>query len=243
MIHGKDIIMTVGDSSTTIAATKSTNLQISTDFIEVCSPTEGAWKEAIPTIHSWAASTEGLVASMSDYHKLQQYQFKKTKLMLCFYDKDLTVFYKGYGYIKSLDLKFVNRSLATMSASFQPSGALEAAEETVVDMSKSGRIVENRVISNNGTSISALVGRNLVLNEIVMSAYTRISLPTGAVLVKGDATTVAGYITNLETDRFKMATYVANFTGEYKDCRMQPGTVTVVASSLNTNELRYLSKF
>lgn len=242
MILGRNLILTLGDESQGLAASKSCNLSVDTDFIEVCSPVDGSWRDFLPTVKSWSASVDTLVASLSDHKKLLQKQNNNEKLVCCFFDQNLQEFYKGYVYIKGLQIKGTIGSLATMGVTLQPTGKLTWAEETVVDMSRSGIVVENRVISNNG-SISAIVGRNLVLNEIVMSAYTRISLPTGAVLVKGDATTVAGYITDLETDRFRMATYVANFTGEYKDCRMQPGTVTVVASSLNTNELRYLSKF
>ena len=53
MILGKNLILTVGDDSRGLAASKSCDLSIDTDFIEVCSPVNGSWKEYLPTINSW----------------------------------------------------------------------------------------------------------------------------------------------------------------------------------------------
>ena len=53
MIHGKDLILTIDsqyNQTKALAASKSCEVDVNTDFIETASPTDGAWKQFTPTI-------------------------------------------------------------------------------------------------------------------------------------------------------------------------------------------------
>lgn len=201
MILGKNLILTVGDESRGLAASKSCNLSIETDFIEVCSPVDGSWKEYLPTINSWSASVDMLVASLSDHKALLKKQDNKEKLMCCFFDINLQEFYKGYVYIKGLQIKGTIGGLASMSVSLQPTGKLDWAEETDINM-KQGVLVKDRYMLFNFTNdvmIQPSKGGGIYLQELSITQDTRITLPSRGMVINANASNAATLI-NLYKD-------------------------------------------
>lgn len=196
MILGKNLILTVGDESRGLAASKSCNLSIETDFIEVCSPVDGSWKEYLPTINSWSASVDMLVASLSDHKALLKKQDNKEKLMCCFFDINLQEFYKGYVYIKGLQIKGTIGGLASMSVSLQPTGKLDWAEETDINM-KQGVLVKDRYMLFNFTNdvmIQPSKGGGIYLQELSITQDTRITLPSRGMVINANASNAATMI-------------------------------------------------
>lgn len=196
MILGKNLILTVGDESRGLAASKSCNLSIETDFIEVCSPVDGSWKEYLPTINSWSASVDMLVASLSDHKALLKKQDNKEKLMCCFFDINLQEFYKGYVYIKGLQIKGTIGGLASMSVSLQPTGKLDWAEETDINM-KQGVLVKDRYMLFNFTNdvmIQPSMGGGIYLQELSITQDTRITLPSRGMVINANASNAATMI-------------------------------------------------
>lgn len=253
MILGKNLILTVGDESRGLAASKSCDLSIDTDFIEVCSPVNGSWKDYLPTINSWSASVDMLVASLSDHKALLKKQDNKEKLMCCFFDTDLQEFYKGYCYIKGLQIKGTIGGLATMGVTLQPTGKLDWAEEHIQQMAAgntqtiSGRYIEPGVL---GVHIRQANGRSVILNELTISKDTRISLPNGYALINADLTTTAGYLNDGSgaTTTMSAAAIAYNNSGAEKAVVVKEQSreikVTVVANVVTKQKpYFYLSKF
>lgn len=127
MVHGKDLILSI--NGTPIAAAKSCDLSIETDFLEVCSPTDGSWRDYIPTIHQWSASADTLCSTMENFDILRQVQLNKEIVTLTFYNEQMDIFYKGNAYIQSLKTSGQVRGLVSMSIGFQTTGALQSASK------------------------------------------------------------------------------------------------------------------
>lgn len=212
MILGKNLIMTLGDNNRGIAASKSCQLSIDTDFIEVCSPVEGSWKDYLPTINSWSASVDMLVASLSDHKALLKKQDNKEKLMCCFFDINLQEFYKGYVYIKGLRIKGTIGGLADMSVNLQPTGKLEWADETEIDM-KDGVLVSDRYMvfgDTNNVKIMPYTGEGIYLQELRITQDTRITLPSEGVVINANASDAATIINQLNYPSLNNNTILSN---------------------------------
>lgn len=197
MILGKNLIMTLGDMNRGLAANKSCELSTDTEFLDVCSPVEGDWKEVIPTINSWSTSADSLVASLADHTTLLKKQINKEKLVCCFFDRELQAFYKGYCYIGGLQIKATVGSLVSMSVRIKPTGRLEWAEEQDV-YTRGGTQINGKALVMSGTriSISTHSNLNVFVKEVSLTGDTRVTLYKQGAVVKGDATTVASWITN-----------------------------------------------
>lgn len=146
MIHGKDLILTINsqyNQTKALAASKSCEVDVNTDFIETASPTDGAWKQFIPTILSWGLSASSLLAYPETYNTLFNYQTSKTKLTARFFDPELGIYYKGDVYISNLRATGTVGSLAKISMTFQPTGPLTPATVNVIscDQEQSGKSI------------------------------------------------------------------------------------------------------
>lgn len=193
MILGKNLILTVGDESRGLAASKSCDLSIDTDFIEVCSPVNGSWKEYLPTINSWSASVDMLVASLADHKALLKKQDNKEKLMCCFFDINLQEFYKGYVYIKGLQIKGTIGGLADMSVSLQPTGKLDWAEEVEINMTQGVSIPDKYLLfnsNNNDVSINPSMEGGVYLQELAIEYDTRITLTSTGIVINASGADV-----------------------------------------------------
>lgn len=251
MILGKNLILTVGDESRGLAASKSCDLSIDTDFIEVCSPVNGSWKDYLPTINSWSASVDMLVASLSDHKALLKKQNNKEKLMCCFFDTDLQEFYKGYCYIKGLQIKGTIGGLATMGVTLQPTGALEWAEEETlsIDLASSfPRMLGLPAGTNTVTVMDRVAGDpQLIAWEVMVTNETRFTIKRAAI-INQPLSVVDGWIiaknnTNIQASAIAVETSYVN-----KDVIVKPSGELRVTILQNDNDatlypITYLSKF
>jgi hypothetical protein len=185
---GKDLILSIDDEA--IAAARSCDLDLQTDFIDVCAPNSGVWKESNPTTNSWGCSASALCTTMEYFDKLEQLWHDRTKITLRFWDKSMWCFYKGDAYIKSLKTSGKAGSLVELQATFQPTGELVKATKTVVDWSNDAQTFYNLIL------FRALTGRPYVycqqktskytyIVEVTVAKPTRFFLVNGAVLFKG----------------------------------------------------------
>lgn len=249
MILGKNLILTVGDENRGLAASKSCQLSIDTDFIEVCSPVNGSWKDYLPTINSWSASVDMLVASLSDHKALLKKQDNKEKLMCCFFDTDLQEFYKGYVYIKGLQIKGTIGSLADMSVSLQPTGKLNWADEVGIDMS-TGSVVQNKALRWNSLGEITILPTGVGINykELTISNDTRITLPSSGVVLNASAADVETMLNNNDSTSINASAILSNPNTTPKSVVVKkqsnsyPVTI-LVSNSLADQPVITLSKF
>lgn len=65
ILHGEDIIITDNSGNTYVYAAKSCTVKVQADTIEVCSPTDGAWRTFIAGRKSWAVEVHHLVTTVA----------------------------------------------------------------------------------------------------------------------------------------------------------------------------------
>ena len=245
MIIGKDLIMTLGNASQGLAASKSCELGIDTELIEICSPFQGGWKAFLPTINSWNASAEMLVGTLATHKMLLQHQVNKDELECCFFDIGLQEFYRGNCYIKNLRLRGTVGSLAQMSMTIQPTGELEWADEKNIEMN--GTTLGTKQL-NFPFNISAVSGSSIVAVGITISADTRVTIPNGYVIINDDAANVISMINNLDNVGLISKIILENNTGDYQSVVLKKSsnsyTVTVISNVMNPQpDIITLSKF
>lgn len=251
MILGKNLILTVGDESRGLAASKSCNLSIDTDFIEVCNPVNGSWKEYLPTINSWSASVDMLVASLSDHKELLKKQDNKEKLMCCFFDTDLQEFYKGYCYIKGLQIKGTIGSLATMNVSLQPTGKLEWAEEETlsIDLATAYPRTLGLPVGTNTVTVMDRTAEDpqLIAWEVRVTNEKRFTIKRAAIINR-PLSVVEGWIMSKDNSNIQASAIAVETLYVYKDVIVKPSGALRVTILQNNNDatlypIKYLSKF
>ena len=121
MIHGRNLIVSI--DGTAIAGAKSCSLEISQEFLKVCSPTASRVFDKLPTTYDWSMSVDCLIASSSLPKHLTDLLIKGTKVLLTFSDGS-DQRRAGYAYVKSCNQTGSVGSIAKFSASFESSGGL-----------------------------------------------------------------------------------------------------------------------
>lgn len=251
MILGKNLILTVGDENRGLAASKSCDLSIDTDFIEVCSPVDGSWKDYLPTINSWSASVDMLVASLSDHKALLKKQDNKEKLMCCFFDTDLQEFYKGYCYIKGLRIKGTIGGLATMGVTLQPTGKLDWADEETLSIDLASaypRMLGLLVGTNTVTVMDRTAGDpQLIAWEVMVTNETRFTIKRAAI-INQPLSVVEGWIMSKDSSNIQASAIAVETSYVNKDVIVKPSgelRVTILQNDNNATfyPITYLSKF
>ena len=249
MIQGKDLILSLNGAP--LAASTTCELSTATDFIEVCSPTGGEWKDYIPTQHGWDVSAGCLMATMENYDNLLKMQKAKQRLEVSFYDKGLQVFYKGDAYIKKLDIVGNYGNLAKMSVAFQACGELKAATTQVIDMTtgdSTGRMLgwgmgEGRIYIGNRGSGDPFANTY----ELTLTKDTRFTLLGRGAIINADADTVTDWIMSKDEESINAAAIIVHPTwGQKSDIIRVPSGEVKVTVIMNSNEVNpkviYLSK-
>lgn len=251
MILGKNLIMTLGDMNRGLAANKSCELSTDTEFLDICSPVEGDWKEVIPTINSWSTSADSLVASLADHTTLLKKQINKEKLVCCFFDRELQAFYKGYCYIGGLQIKATVGSLASMSVRIKPTGGLELADEVEISMDEGE--TENNVSltfneETNEVTVVRKTGYNVLTQQITIDNDTRITLGGRGVVVNASYSDVRIMLINEDSAALNAAAVLINSVEDEKSVIIKKQSesfpVYVLVNSANGKDIvKYLSKF
>ena len=251
MIQGKDLILSLNGAP--LAASTTCELSTDTDFIEVCPPIGGEWKDYIPTQHGWDVSAGCLMATMENFDNLLKMQKAKQQLEISFYDKGLQVFYKGATYIKHLDIIGRYGNLAKMSVAFQPCGELRMAGAQVIDMTtgeSTGRMLgwgtgEGHIYITDRSS----GGPAANIYELTLTKDTRFTLLERGAIINADADTVSGWIMGKNESDLNAAAILVNSKYGTKDgvVYVPRGSVTV-SVVMNSNvanvgyQVIYLSK-
>ena len=201
MIHGKDLILTINSEyaqNIALAASKSCEVEVNTDFIEVASPTDGAWKQYVSTYLSWGLSASSLLAYPQTFNTLFAYQTNKTKLTARFFDPDLGIYYKGDVYISNLRNTATVGSLVKISLTFQPTGPLTPSPVTEFRCGgESGGTISGYKIDWSGENPAIVDDTEVVHNpvqwyeiDVANKLKTRISIGTYTMLIKETAANV-----------------------------------------------------
>lgn len=240
MIHGKDLILTINSAwgqNTALAASKTCDVDVNTDFIEVASPTEGGWKNYIPTINSWGLSAGLLLAMPETYNTLFGYQTNHTMLTVRFYDPEMGLYYKGNTYIKGLKMTGNVGSLVSISLSFQPTGPLTPATVTEFTCGGESKNIPNYKIDWSGAS-PEIVDDAVYVNgidwyeiDVTGKAKTRISVDTYCMVIKDTAANVTDLIEAKDNTTLlsKAVLITKNETGYVV---VGAGTYTVITNNL-----------
>jgi len=235
MIHGRDLILS--DSQTGhghFAAAQTCSVTTKSDFIETCSPTEGAWKCYKPTILSWSASTGHLLASYANYKYFRSMQENKQAVTIRFYDADMQIFYKGQAFIETLDLTGDVNGLAQMKVSLQPSGPLTAAEEHDIEITTAHGDTDHFIYWYKGRAgiSDCEQGENGVLYatfSLTTVMRTRFMIRPSRALLKCTMAELETMLANKDADTFN-AKLVLFPQGEMDSIVVGPGTYTVAVN-------------
>lgn len=214
MIKGRDLILS--DSQTGsghFACAKSCTIATKSDFIEVCDPTQGAWKKYIPTILSWSASTAHVLASFSDYRYFRQMQENKQAITVRFYDPQMQIFYKGEAFLETVELSGEVNGLAKMKVSLQPSGPLTQAPNYAWEIDTEYTNRQRGLYWNYNTKKVHifLIGEEdeemgVVYQEVTLTALkNRITVRPKRALLARNKAQVESYLINQNQDAFNNA--------------------------------------
>ena len=241
MIHGKDLILTldsVWGQTTALAAAKTCDVDTKTDFIEVASPTDGSWRQYVPTIHSWGLSAGLLMATPDTFNMLFNYQTNKTMLTARFYDSEMGMYYKGNTYISGLKATGNVGSLVSISVSFQPTGPLTPATVTDFTCGGEGKTINDFKIDWDGTTPEIVDEDRVPANsidwyeiDVTGKAKTRISVDRYIIVIKDTAENVTTLIEAKDNTTLlsKAVLITKNETGHVV---VGPGTYTVITNTI-----------
>lgn len=248
MIQGKDLILSLNGAP--LAASTTCELSIDTDFIEVCPPTGGEWKDYLPTQHGWDVSAGCLMATMENFDNLLKMQKSKQRLEVSFYDQGLQVFYKGATYIKKLNIIGNYGNLAKMSVAFQTCGELETATAAIIDM-RAGTVISGKNIIF-GIYETIMIGnrsdRSIYAKGLTIHTDTRFTIPKGMVVLKGDISDIEALINAHDNEALIAAIIISNGTVPSKSVVHKTTTtqaITILSTSVvvNNTQPTILSKF
>lgn len=217
MIKGRDLILAYNGMP--LAASKSCKVDTDSDYIEVCSPTDGTWKDYIPTTQGWGASADCLVADMEDVDRLFDYKKSQTLLSLQFYDSSLMSFYSGSAYIKKLSITGNVGSNVTMSVIFQPTGELVRTQAQVLNVRNGGEGYEQTVLDWSGSEVVVRSnssgdfdeGRYIIAYELTITKDTRITALFPSIVVKKSLSTIGPMIINNDTQGILANAVMVNY--------------------------------
>ena len=247
MIHGRDLILSI--NGTPIAASTTCDLSTTTDFIDVCAPTGGEWKDYIPTQHGWEVSAGCLMVDMSNFDQMFKWQKSKQRLDLSFYDSGLQTFYKGSAYIKKLNTTGNYGSLAKFSVAFQPCGELKSATAQQIDMTSGTTVSGVRMVFTKGLSTITMMNmpsNTIYVREVTVSTDTRITIQQGTVLVMGTAATVKSWLSEQNTSLINSSIIAMNADAAPKPIVHKTTTTQTFSIVMNQGQLSIptiLSKF
>lgn len=119
-INGNNIFISVGTSTTPIAGTKSNEIQVDGEMIEIASPTQGSWRQFIAGRREWSVTVGWLVLTNQDVQKLLDVG---TSYTLKFRTTD-TAYLTGTAIMTNCKITANRGSLVQGSFTFKGNGAL-----------------------------------------------------------------------------------------------------------------------
>lgn len=127
-VHGKDVILSIDEIA--VAGARSCELNVEQDFIQVCSPVSGRWRDFIPSTIGWTASIDMLATTMANPKAwLAEMKRSQTPLTMRYYDTKMGMYQVGEVWISNWQNGAQVGSLATFSVQLQGKGELRDADE------------------------------------------------------------------------------------------------------------------
>lgn len=131
--NGNNIIIKLG--GTAIAATKSNEITVESELLEISSPTIGQWRSYIAGRKEWSINTSFLVTSPSDVASRLYVNNALTvgqtyTLTICMNDNTGTVYLTGSAILKTYKVTATRGNLMTGSFGFVGVGALALPSNT-----------------------------------------------------------------------------------------------------------------
>ena len=178
MIHGENLILAI--NGTPLAASKTCSLSKSSSFIEVASPTDGAWESFVPSKKGWSMSSDCLLATMDAYKELDAAWKAGTALTIRFFNTEYDENETGTAYIDKLDLQCAKGNLAKMSVSLRGSGPLTEYTGTNIPFTKS--LLQNGkyyiYMYNDNYTISTYTNGKVYGGSFTLSKRTMVQIAT-----------------------------------------------------------------
>lgn len=201
VVLGKNLIVSL--DGIPIAAARTCTLNLEQEFIEACSPADSRVILSIPTLYRWSVSVDGLVG-YSDVvfsYDLANKLKNGTKCLLTFEDS-IGQMRAGWVYVKNCDQTGTVGSIATYSASFQPTGPLyDFGRSTLTDMSNSLTLsVSGLFVTYNFESDSHTVGVGILNASSTKSIELYININSDWALYDIPPRALETAITNKDTE-------------------------------------------
>lgn len=122
-VLGRNLIVSLDGMP--VAGARTCTLNLEQEFIEACSPADSRVILSIPTIYRWGVSVDGLVSYVgNEYSSVLSDRLKRGTMCLLTFTDNVFQQRAGWVYVKNCDQTGTVGSIATYSASFQPSGPL-----------------------------------------------------------------------------------------------------------------------
>lgn len=119
---GQTIFIAAGTSTSPIAATRTDEIQVDGEVVEISDPNQGEWKRFISGRKEWSVTVGWLVTTNTDVQRLLAVN---TAYTLTFRN-DTTVYLTGSAIMKSCKINATHGSLMTGSFTFKGNGALSS---------------------------------------------------------------------------------------------------------------------
>lgn len=119
-INGNTLFIATGTSTVPIAGTRSNEIQVNGELIEISSPTQGSWREFITDRKDWSVTVGWLVLANMDVQKLLDVGTSYT-LKFCTTD---TAYLTGTAIMTNCKITATRGSLVQGSFTFKGNGAL-----------------------------------------------------------------------------------------------------------------------
>ena len=125
-ILGNNIYITTGsgNSATIIAGTRSNEIQVGSELIEISSPTSGKWREYIAGRSEWSFTTGFLVLANENVKDILKAGTKVSIQIVGRTGSTVEVLLQGEAWIKDCKMTFTRGNLAQGTFSFVGHGEL-----------------------------------------------------------------------------------------------------------------------
>lgn len=121
IIHGRNLIITM--NGTAIAGARLCDINVSSDEIEISSPTQGSWREFLAGRKEWTVSTSHLIAAGGNRLKTESAMVGQT-VTLRFMEKGTEDILTGQAIVKGWKATGTLGHLSQGSFSFRGTGVL-----------------------------------------------------------------------------------------------------------------------
>lgn len=108
-----------------VAASKSCDVEVSQDFVSVCSPVSGRWKKSKPTTIGWRANVSNMIVAMENPKSwLDEMKESNDPITVRLFDTNMGMYQVGEAWIESWKVGAAVGPLATFDITLLGDGEL-----------------------------------------------------------------------------------------------------------------------